>query len=76
MTEEEIADKIDEWHNGNGVNQELHEYLGWTEDQYAVWIYCSVIFDPSIAEKLASSFSPKEIQTIKETIIKDNNGQK
>lgn len=32
----EVADRIDAWHNGG--SGELHEYLGWTWEQYAHWV--------------------------------------
>jgi len=34
-------DKIDAWHNGDGGNKALHEYLGWTEKEYAHWVETS-----------------------------------
>jgi len=37
FTEEEIDDKIDEWHNGN-TGVELHEYLGMTLEEYALFV--------------------------------------
>lgn len=36
MTEEEVMDKIDEWHEGNS-ELELHEFLGWTWEDYGRW---------------------------------------
>jgi len=40
MNDEEILDKIDAWHlNEPGTeNLELHEYLGWTWEQYSHWV--------------------------------------
>lgn len=35
---EVLCDRIDEWHFGMGEGQELHEYLGWTLEEYAQWI--------------------------------------
>ncbi len=44
-TQEEIDDAIDEWHELYGedddyVNQniDLFDYLGWTHEQYKVWL--------------------------------------
>lgn len=36
-----IDDLIDAWHDGAGEGQELHEYLGWTCEQYARWVETS-----------------------------------
>ena len=41
MNNAQIYDKIDEWHDGAGLNMELHEYLGWTEDEYWDWVRTS-----------------------------------
>ena len=38
IADEKLLDLIDEWHDGAGLDQELHEYLGWTEEEYAQWI--------------------------------------
>lgn len=32
-----IDDKIDEWHNSDS-ELPLHEYLGWSEEQYHKWV--------------------------------------
>lgn len=39
LSEDEVNDAIDLWHDGDsdGV-QELHEYLGWTEQEYKTWV--------------------------------------
>lgn len=38
MNKEEILDKIDAWHfDGAGEGLALHEYLGWTWNQYRDW---------------------------------------
>jgi hypothetical protein len=37
-TPENIDDRIDAWHDGGGRNLELHEYLGWTREQYKAWL--------------------------------------
>lgn len=34
---EEIDDYVDKWHEGN-FDQELHEFLGMYEDEYALWM--------------------------------------
>lgn len=33
-----IDDLIDAWHDGAGEDQALHEYLGWTWEQYKKWV--------------------------------------
>ncbi|WP_157186566.1 hypothetical protein [Nocardia jiangxiensis] len=38
MTDDEIDDRVDEWHNGAGLGMDLHEYLGWTWEQYQEWL--------------------------------------
>lgn len=38
MTSEELNDLIDAWHDRPDTGQELHEYLGWTWEQYATWV--------------------------------------
>jgi len=38
LTPEELEARIDAWHNGDGEGQELHEYLGWTWEQYKNWV--------------------------------------
>lgn len=37
-TPENVDDRIDAWHGGDGEGQELHEYLGWTLGEYAAWV--------------------------------------
>ena len=37
-TDEEIDDAIERWHGGQGMGQELHEYLGWTWEEYGRWV--------------------------------------
>lgn len=38
LLSEEIDDFVLEWHEGRaGVEQELHEFLGMTWDEYSVW---------------------------------------
>lgn len=29
---------VDEWHNGAGAEEALHEYLGWTWDEYRAYV--------------------------------------
>lgn len=44
MSPEEIDKQIEDWHfNGAGEGQDLHEYLGWTWEQYAHWAVTGVI---------------------------------
>jgi hypothetical protein len=35
---DEIDDFIDAWHEGEGDNEELHQFLGFTEDEYRLWL--------------------------------------
>lgn len=32
-----IHDAIERWHNGEGSDQQLHEYLGLTWDEFCCW---------------------------------------
>lgn len=38
MSEEEFEDKVEEWHNGEGEDVSLHEYLGVTWEQYCKFV--------------------------------------
>lgn len=39
MTDEEIDDKIEEWHQTSSYKElSLHEFLGWTWQQYKNWV--------------------------------------
>jgi hypothetical protein len=40
---EEIHDYLDIWHDGSDNDLELHEYLGMTWEQYAVWAESGVL---------------------------------
>jgi hypothetical protein len=35
---EDIDDAIEAWHEGAGSGLHLHEYLGWTWDEYVDWV--------------------------------------
>ena len=37
LTSDELDARIDSWHNGDGEGQSIHEYLGWTWEQYKHW---------------------------------------
>lgn len=37
-SKKELEDLIDEWHRGVGA-QPLHEFLGWSWDEYRHWVY-------------------------------------
>lgn len=37
MTDDELNDKIDAWHDGDSP-EPLHRYLGWTWEQYKHWV--------------------------------------
>ncbi len=41
MTNEEIDDLINKWHKGD-FSCPLHEFLGWTEEEYAKWAELNV----------------------------------
>lgn len=43
MTSEELNDLIDAWHDGPDTDQALHEYLGWTWEQYVTWVETDVM---------------------------------
>lgn len=38
MSDDEINDIIDEWHDGKHPGKSLHEALGWTWEEYAAWL--------------------------------------
>lgn len=38
VSEAEVENAIDAWHDGAGPGLELHEYLGWTWDEYKLWV--------------------------------------
>jgi hypothetical protein len=38
LTDQEIDGMIAEWHDGAGQGLDLHEYLGWTREQYKTWV--------------------------------------
>lgn len=40
LSEEELDERIDAWHNGDGDDLELHEYLGVSWQDYAAWVEC------------------------------------
>lgn len=44
---QEIDDAIERWHEGSGMDVPLHEYLGWTWDEYRAWLQDSCI-SPSL----------------------------
>jgi len=37
-TQEEVEARTEQWHQGDGAGMELHEYLGWSQDQYAKFV--------------------------------------
>jgi len=37
-TSEEVDMRIDEWHGNGETNMSLHEYLGWTWEQYSLYV--------------------------------------
>jgi hypothetical protein len=38
MTDEEIDDRVEQWHEGEGKGWTLREYLGMTRQQYSRWV--------------------------------------
>lgn len=38
MTDKEINDIIDEWHEGHYGNRKLWNVLGWTMSEYSEWV--------------------------------------
>ncbi len=42
MTEEQVLNKIDEWHNSNS-EVSLHDFLGWTFLEYYAYVKTGVI---------------------------------
>lgn len=38
LTPDELDTKIEAWHNGDGEGKHLHEYLGWTFEEYKCWV--------------------------------------
>lgn len=46
-TSDEIDDAVDRWHQGDGKGIDLHEYLGWSWEDYGKWVqYPSFIPGP------------------------------
>lgn len=37
VLEDEIDDFVESWHEDEGSNQELHEYLGMSWEEYSIW---------------------------------------
>lgn len=38
LTDDQIDDLIDRWHNGAGEGLELHEFLRMSWDEYGLWV--------------------------------------
>lgn len=38
LTDDEINELIEKWHNDKETTLKLHEYLGMTWNEYAVWV--------------------------------------
>lgn len=36
--EERLDDLVSQWHDGDGFNQEIYEYFGWSNEEYTHWI--------------------------------------
>lgn len=43
MTEKEVNDKITEWHNQRVSLHAIHEHLGWTREEYVIWVEEKII---------------------------------
>lgn len=37
-TEAQVDDAVSAWHNGAGGGLELHQYLGWSWEEYSRWV--------------------------------------
>lgn len=48
--EETVLDKIDAWHESNS-NLQLHEYLGWTREEYKAYVERGTIPTPRPKER-------------------------
>lgn len=47
----DIDDVVEEWHEGEaGEDQELHEYLGMSEQEYGIWMT-----DPSVLRSIIAA---------------------
>ncbi len=46
-----LDDMVDKWHNGDGVGQELREYIGMSQKEYEKWMQGSGI-PPHVCETL------------------------
>lgn len=42
MTPEEVDDAIERWHTGDS-ELPLHEFLGWSRQEYSIWVETNVI---------------------------------
>lgn len=40
LTEDQIDDLVEIWHEGTS-KQKLHEFLEWTFEDYCLWVSCS-----------------------------------
>jgi hypothetical protein len=62
LTADAIDDRIDAWHDDGGTNLELYEYLGWTKQQYEIWLYTGELVPESFANALVNIPTPYKIQ--------------
>lgn len=37
-TQEEVERKVEEWHEDATIKVTLADYLGWTEQEYKIWL--------------------------------------
>lgn len=40
VADRKLDDLVDAWHLGDGPGLELHEYLGWTLQEFVYWVEC------------------------------------
>lgn len=50
--DEKIDDMIDAWHEGDGADRTLHDYLGMTSEQYGRWLRDSTDIDVDVRRRL------------------------
>lgn len=66
LTDDQVLDLTDQWHEGAGKGQELYEYFGWTEPEYARWVETNRIPVP-LPEEMSLDDIMDEIRTTEAT---------
>ena len=51
MNRGQVEDKIEEWHDSKD-SRPLHEYLGWSRDDYALYVEFDILPDEQISREL------------------------